>query len=306
MSLSRLGYVSLYVRDLAAAVRHYTEIVGLRLLAQDGEETAYLQSNHSQDHHCLVLNRAERAGLDHVGFKVNDADDFGRAAEALSASGIDSHIVAAGVLRGQGEGLRFTLPSQHDLMLYYHADKVGYGTGMENPDPVPLTPGSAAAHLDHVVLVTERPADLAALLEDCFGFYVTEQANGPDGAALAIFLSCTNTMHDLALLPGPNGCLHHLAFVVDSRIDVIACTDALKRRKVPTLEFGVTRHGIAGVTTVYFKDPAGNRNEFAHGAYLAAGIGDRVAPVIWNAASLDRALFYYEADAPGTFMSSVT
>jgi catechol 2,3-dioxygenase len=306
MSLSRLGYASLLVPDMAAAVRHYTEIVGLRLIEQEGDERAYLQAIHAQDHHCLVLNRSARAGLDHAGFKVNDPADLARAAVALQAHGIESRSMAAGTLRGQGEGLRFRLPSQHDLVLYYHADKVGYRTGMENPDPVPASHGSVAAGLDHLVLVAERPAELAALLEACLGFYVTEQANGPDGAALAIFLSCTSTMHDLALLPGENGRLHHLAFVVESRSDVIACTDTLKLRKVPTLEFGVTRHGIAGVTTVYFMDPAGNRNEFAHGAYLAAGMSDRIPPVIWNADSLDRALFYYEADAPTTFMSSVT
>jgi catechol 2,3-dioxygenase len=306
VSLTRIGYANLHVTDLASAIAHYTEIVGLRLVEREGAGRAYLQSADNQDHHCLVLNETGRAGLDHLGYKVNDPEDLVTVARDLSARGTRTSRVPDGALRGQGEGLRFTAPSGHDFVLYFHAEKIGYAGGMKDPDVVePLLRGGAT-HLDHAVIVCERPAEMRAFMAEVLGFYVTEQGVDPGGAELVIFLTCSNKMHDLAIAPGENGRLHHLAFGLESRHGVIARTDLLKQRRVPTLELGVTRHGIAGVTTVYFHDPSGNRNEFYHGAYTAAGIGGRVPTVDWNLATSERALFYYEGAVPGNFLSTVT
>lgn len=305
MSLTRIGYASINVAKLADAVSHYTEIVGLRLIEILGGK-AFLQAVDCQDHHCLVLNETGKAGLDHLGYKVNDSEDLVVLKQALCKRGIEPRHVAAGEIPGQGMGLRFTAPSGHDLLIYYHADKVGYETGMRNPHPMPETPRVGTTHLDHAVLACPSPRELSEFLCDLLGFYVTEQANAPDGEPLAVFLSCGNKMHDLALTPGPPGAFHHLAFAVESRHDVITGTDRLRQRDVPTLELGLTRHGISGVTTVYFLDPSGNRNEFCHGAYLAGGRVGAVPPVLWEIQSSERALFYYEGIVPSTFMTSVT
>jgi hypothetical protein len=87
----------------------------------------------------------------------------------------------------------------------------------------------------------------------------------------------------------------------------LAVNDLLKSRNVPTMEFGLTRHGIAGVTTVYFFDPSGNRNEFQCGAYETPGVPDRVELVTWDADSLNnKAVFYYEAAAEPKFFQTVS
>jgi len=305
VSLTRLGYVSLHVEELESAIAHYTDIVGLRLIEREAGR-AYLQSADNQDHHCLVLNDTGRSGLEHLGYKVNDPEDLETVVRDLDHRGVRTSRMQASSLRGQGEGLRFTAPSGHDIVLYFHADKVGYAGGMRDPEVVePLLQGGAT-HLDHAVLVCERPQEMRAFMGDVLGFYVTEQGVDPNGDGVVIFLSCSHKMHDLAIAPGENGRLHHLAFGLENRHAVIARTDLLKQRNVPTLELGVTRHGIAGVTTVYFHDPSGNRNEFYHGVYVAAGIGDRVPVVDWNLATSQRALFYYEGALPGTFLSRVT
>jgi catechol 2,3-dioxygenase len=305
MSVTRIGYASINVKALDEAIEHYSDIVGLRLIERTNDR-AYLQAHDAQDHHCLILNAKGRAGLDHLGYKVDDPADLEVVSNGLRARGIEPKHVAPNIISGQGAAIRFTTPSGHDLLLYYHADKVGYGTGMRNPDSVSPMPRTGTTHLDHAVLSCESPKALAAFMQDLLGFYVTEQANAPDGEPLAIFLSCGSKMHDLAIAPGPPGAFHHLAFGVESRVDVITRTDVLKQRHVPTLELGVTRHGISGVTTVYFLDPAGNRNEFCHGAYLAGGAHGRVPPILWPAETAARALFYYEGAVPGAFLSTVT
>src|SRR5262249_9641580 len=144
MSVTRIGYVSLHVKELEPAIAHYTEIVGLRLVDRDADGRAYLQSADNQDHHCLVLNQTGRAGLEHLGYKINDPEDLERIARALRARGLAATAVPEHTLSGQGAGLRFTAPSGHDLMLYFHADKIGYAGGMRDPDLIgPLLLGGA-------------------------------------------------------------------------------------------------------------------------------------------------------------------
>jgi catechol 2,3-dioxygenase len=305
VSVTRIGYASLHVSDLASAIAHYTGIVGLRLVGTD-DGRAYLQGADNQDHHCLVLNESGRSGLDHLGYKVNDPEDLETVARALRERSLRASRVPAGWLRGQGEALRFTAPSGHDIVLYFHADKIGYAGGMRDPDVVGAVLQGGATHLDHAVLVCERPAEMSAFMSEVLGFYVTEQGVDPAGNGVVIFLTCGHKMHDLAIAPGENGRFHHLAFGLESRHAVIAHTDRLKQRNVPTLELGLTRHGIAGVTTIYFHDPSGNRNEFYHGVYVAAGMGGRVPTVDWNLATSERALFYYEGAVPSAFLSTVT
>lgn len=307
MAIIRLSYASLYVTDLDAAEKHYQTVVGLRTTGRS-ERQVYLQAPGSQDHHCIVLNLADRAGLAHFGFKVNDPADLADAAERARAYGLHAEAVAAGTLQGQGEGMMITLPSQHRINLFYHSDGVGYEGGMRDPSPVAeQTDGvNPLSHLDHALIVCSNPADTIRFLRDELDFNLSECGVAPDGSLFLGFLSAGNTMHQIAIAPGPDGGLHHVAFYVHDRADVIRRTDLLKVRGVPTLEYGVTRHGVAGVTTVYFFDPSGNRNEFQCGAYETSGVSGRVPPIHWSMESLGRATFYYEASVPEPFYTVVS
>lgn len=307
MAITRFAYANLNVMDLDAAVHHYVHIVGLRLVETHAGR-AYLQAADNQDHHCLVLTASDSAGVDHVGFKVSDKADLKEALRVAREWGLAAQKMPAGTLRGQGEGVAITLPSEHRLVLFFHADKIGYETGMKNPDPVPAAtrPGARVTHLDHTLLTTERQAETVRFLEEALDFHLTEKVVDPAGNPVAVFLSCGNTMHDLALGPGPNGHFHHMAFGVESRGEVIDGVDLLKETATPALEYGISRHGIAGVTTIYFHDPSGNRNEFFNGAYPVTGVRGAVPPIVWPAQDFPRGAFYYEADFPQQFFAEVT
>ncbi|MCG2635322.1 MAG: VOC family protein [Gammaproteobacteria bacterium] len=306
MALTRFGYASLQVMDVDAAARHYVDIVGLRETDRvDGK--VYLQAKDNQDHHCIILNPSDSAGLESIGFKVNDPADLDNAAAAAEAAGANVTRIAANEIAGQGEGVQITLPSTHLLTLYYHADKIGYACGMENPDPVGSTEtGGKVNHLDHCLISAENPAEVTEFLVKVLDFGQSERAMDPGGNMMISFLFCGNTMHDLALGPGPNGHLHHLAFMVDDRGDVVRGVDLLKEKGVPTFDYGLSRHGIGGVQTVYFHDPSGNRNEFFSGAYVTPGIPDRVPPITWTMDHLTRGAFYYENAVPETFFDETT
>jgi catechol 2,3-dioxygenase len=308
MAVSRIGYVSLYVTDLDAARRHYIEVVGLRQTGRDARGRVYLQAADNQDHHCLILTAAPHAGIDHVAFKVGEAQDLAEAQAAVQARGMAVRQVPAGDVLGAGAAIAFSLPSGQEMRLLHHLDKIGYATGMRNPNPVPPhgKPGARTTHLDHLLLAGERPADTARFLIEVLDFNLSEQVVAPDGSVIAAFTTCGHTMHDLAIAPGPNGHLHHIAFGLESRSDVIGAVDIMKEAGTKMMEYGPSRHGVSGVTTIYFFDPAGNRNEVYNGAYQAGGVPGLVPPIVWQAQEFPRGAFYYESVVPESFFAEVT
>ena len=70
------------------------------------------------------------------------------------------------------------------------------------------------------------------------------------------------------------------------------------------VDIGPTRHGITRGTTIYFFDPAGNRNE------VFAGLGYRVHhdfPTInWTADQLAKGIFYHARELNEAFTSVFT
>jgi catechol 2,3-dioxygenase len=281
--------------DLEAAERHYTDVIGLRVTGRRPGQV-YLQAHESQDHHCIILNRSDRAGLDHAGFKVSDPEDLAEAQALAHQWGLATRRVPAGEIMGLSEGLQITLPSLHVLHLFHHSEHVGYSYGMTDPDPIldRVDGVGPVTHLDHLLVGGPEAEKTARFLTEALDFNISEVISGPDGAPFLFFTTVGNTMHNFAVGPGGPGALHHMAFYVADRADVIRRVDLLKHRGIATFKYGISRHGVAGVTTVYFHDPSGNRNEFQCGVYETPGIPGRVGRINWEAADIPRGVFYYE------------
>jgi catechol 2,3-dioxygenase-like lactoylglutathione lyase family enzyme len=101
MGIFRLNHAVLYVRDVAASVRFYTEVLGFRRvdMTPDGfDGAAFLQAPDSTNDHDLGLfelgpaagpSLAGRAtvGLYHLAWEVDTLETLERTATALAASG---------------------------------------------------------------------------------------------------------------------------------------------------------------------------------------------------------------------------
>ena len=69
------------------------------------------------------------------------------------------------------------------------------------------------------------------------------------------------------------------------------------------VDIGPTRHGITQGETIYFWDPAGNRNETFSGGYIS--YPDR-PQVTWTMDQLPRGLDYYRREVKETFLNAYT
>lgn len=69
------------------------------------------------------------------------------------------------------------------------------------------------------------------------------------------------------------------------------------------LDIGPTRHGITHGQTIYFFDPAGNRNEVFSGGFIYY---PDTPKRVWSMDQIGNAIFYYQRELNARFMSVVT
>lgn len=314
MGVLRIGHVSIRVMDIDAAVKHYEEVLGLKTTMKDDAGNVYLKCWDEWDKYCLILTPSDRAGINHVAYKVQDDADLEALQTRIEAWGVKTTWLEEGHLPSTGRMLQFNLPSGHDMRLYAKKDYVGTDVGTLNPDPWPDGIRGAGAHwLDHLLLMCEmnpeaginRVEENTRFMKECLDFFLTEQILvGPNGdMQAATWMARTSTPHDIAFVGGPVNGLHHIAFFLDSWHDVLKAADVMAKKRVK-IDVAPTRHGITRGETIYFFDPSGNRNEtFAGLGYLAQP--DRPVTT-WSEDRLGSGIFYHTGEVVASFTDVYT
>lgn len=266
----RPGHAQLRVLNLEEGVHHYRDVMGMVETGRDAQGRVYLKCWDERDHNSLVLREAEQAGIDFFAFKVLDAATLDKLEADLRAYGLTTERIPAGEMLATGERVRFRLPSGHDIELY--AEKEAVGNGLQVLNPAPWTKaaenGIAPVRLDHCLLYGPNVAEVQKIFTDVLGFYLVERVLTPDGAGnVAIWLSCSHKVHDIAFVEHPEpGKLHHLSFLLESWEEVLRASDIMAMNNI-TVDIGPTRHGVTRGCTIYAWDPSGNRFETFMGGY---------------------------------------
>jgi catechol 2,3-dioxygenase len=280
----RLQHVEIRVPDLELCTAYYTEVLGLIETART-ENQVFLKCWDEREHHSVILREAPTYGLDHMAFKVAEAADLDHFTAKLEAASVPVKRYAARELGpGWGESIRFEAPSGHLVELTHGTERVGNMLPMTNPPP--------------------RPQDLVGIaptrfFTDILEFRLTEQILANDGHQLATFLERSHTPHDIAVITGPNGALHHFAFWLDDWNGIREAADTLAYHGVD-IDVAPTRHGVTRGYTTYFFDPVGNRNELFTGGYW---VDPDFEPITWTEEEMGRAIFYYHRQVNERFFT---
>lgn len=298
----RPGHVSIRVLDMPQALKHYTEYVGLQETARDAKGRVYLKAWDEYDWFSVILNPADSAGMDYMGFKVRDVETLAELERGLVEFGCKVERIPAGELEHCGERVRFDSPTGHMFELYAEKDYFGNECGIMNPEAFFESKGMGATRFDHCLLYGDDLDGTVKLFREVLGFDLAEQVL--DGELmLAAFLTCSNKAHDIAFIRHPEkGKFHHASFLLETWNDVLRAGDIMSKYDIP-LDIGPTRHGITRGQTIYFFDPSGNRNEvFAGGSTWYPD-----QPVVtWTADNLGKAIFYHDRALNERFLSVVT
>ena len=304
MAVMRMGYMHVRVTDLAEAKEHYGNTVGLyQTLEQDGR--VYYKGWDEWDHHSVVI---EEGGVGYVkcGFKCETPEDVAALEIKATAFGYPVERMVAGENPEVGDGIRVTLPSGHQIEFYSHMTAWGLEVGTHNPDAFPRhMVGIGAPRLDHALLWVNDPAGIEKFFIDVVGMFPTERVRtslDDDAHTIATWLTLGESNHDIALLEAPENKIHHFAFEMRSWDDILKAADIFAMDDTP-IDIGPTRHGITRGTTIYFFDPAGNRNETFSGGYRCF----RDRPVVtWTPDQLGKAIFYHSRELNERFLTVAT
>ncbi len=134
--ITKIGPVSLFVQDLAAAERFYRETLGFVLteeVAWEGERCLFLRTN--TEHHALALYPLalrERLGLSaHTtcmafGLRLGSYQQLREARTFLAERGVRSVEVPAALYPGIDYAVHVQDPDGHCLQLYYQMEQIGW------------------------------------------------------------------------------------------------------------------------------------------------------------------------------------
>jgi catechol 2,3-dioxygenase len=198
------------------------------------------------------------------------------------------------------------LPSEQVMELYTEMEFTGTDTGSINPEAWPRNVRGVGTHwIDHALIPAEDPGLVERFMMEVLDFRpaerVVESMENPE--LIGTWMTCGESPHDLAIIKGPNAKLHHFAYHLEDWGAILRAGDIFSMDDVP-IDIGPTRHGITRGTTIYFFDPAGNRNE------VFAGLGYRVQhdfPTInWTVDQLAKGIFYHARELNDAFTSVFT
>lgn len=298
MGILRLSHVDITVPDLDLAAAYYTQVIGMDAVDTVADRT-FFKCWDEEDHHSLAVRYDPRVGIDRFSFKVEREDDLDILENRVEAYGFHVERVSRGEEVGQGESIRFETPSGHEMELVHEVERLGAALPKQNPRPVPEgVRGIAPPRMDHVLVTAEEVPEATKFYMDVLGFRLTEQLLDGDGHQIGTWMERSHSPHDLAVVSGPNGGLHHFAYWLDDWDQVRGAADVLAYNAIQ-IDVGPTRHGITRGSTIYFFDPMGTRNEVFTGGYRP----DPDFPTItWTEDNIGKAIFYYEGDLNERFM----
>ncbi|MBM4764988.1 VOC family protein [Bacillus sp. B15-48] len=260
--ISQLAHVELISPKLEETVKFMKEMIGLEVTERVGQ-SVYMRAWNDYFHHSLKITEGEQAGLGHIGFRATGPEGLERAVKIIESTGLGEGWIDGE--QGHGAAYRFKTPGGHTAEVFWDVEWYQAPEEMrskwKNRAQKIVRRGVGAKRIDHVTCASpDTPADREFFQYIGFRFHegiytsVTERE-------LGAWLAVSNLSHEIAFLnPDPNiprGTMHHLAYAVDSREEILMAADTLIDYGYK-LEGGPDRHALAEGFYLYVREPGGN------------------------------------------------
>ena len=235
--VTALRGIDLGVPDLAAAVRFYTEIWNLSIVAQT-EDAAYLRGTGAA-HHILSLHSAKQPEVRAVVFNVASAETLSTLAHTVPECG-GRILSGPKPVEGPGGGTELiVLDPQGRTLRLIHGD-------VRHTDIAPIK--DRPVKITHVVLNSKDVAAAQQFFERALGFRLSDRTR------IMAFMRCGTDHHSIALADASENSLNHIAFVMPDLDSVMRGGGRMHDAGYP-IEWGVGRHGPGNNAFAYFLGP---------------------------------------------------
>jgi 3,4-dihydroxyphenylacetate 2,3-dioxygenase len=251
----RAGALELVVTDLQASRAFYHDVLGLLITYEDSEEI-HLRAFEEYLHHSLVLRKGPTAALKVLAYRVRALRDLDLAERYFRELGVPVKRLPPGTTRGFGEVVHVRDPFGFPIQFFCEAEHVERYTQRYDAHRA-----ATLLRLDHFNILTPDVTAGTRYYED-LGFRLSEQIQDDEGTTYATWLFRKPTVHDIALTAGDGPRLHHFAFNVAERHEVLHICDVLGALgQQSRIERGPGRHGVSNAMYLYMRDPDGHRVE---------------------------------------------
>jgi catechol 2,3-dioxygenase len=287
--VAHIGHVELLTPRPEESLRFFEEVLGMTPEARDGL-SVYLRGWGDYERYSLKLSESPRAGLGHLALRAWSPEALERRVEAIEATGLGGGWTEGDL--GHGPAYRFTDPDGHVMELYFETEKYDppeeLRPALKNQPQRYVGRGAAIKRLDHVNVLAQDVLPNRLFAEEALGYRLYERIELDDGSEAGAWLSLTIAAHELIYVAdalGMRGRLHHLAFWVDTREEVLRAADLFLDNGVP-IEAAPSKHAVAAGFFLYGFEPGGNRIEVTTGGYFVYDPDPE--PTVWTEAERAR------------------
>jgi catechol 2,3-dioxygenase len=149
--VAHLGHVELLTPEPEVSLRFFTEIMGLRECAREGD-SVYLRTYDDYEHHSLILTGHETSGLRKTALRSWSADALKRRVAAIEEAGYGIGWREGGF--GIGRTYAFRDPDGHEFELYWESEHYrapeSSRAALKNQAEAKPSYGVGVRRLDHV------------------------------------------------------------------------------------------------------------------------------------------------------------
>jgi catechol 2,3-dioxygenase len=284
-----IGLVELLTPRPEESLRFFEDVLGMTPEARDGQ-SVYLRGWGDYERYSLKLSESPQAGLGHVALRAWSPEALERRIAAIDAAGLGGGWTDGDL--GHGPAYRFTDPDGHVMELYFETEKYDppeeLRPALKNQPQRYVGRGAAIKRLDHVNVLAQDVLPNRLFAEEALGYRLYERIELDDGSEAGAWLSLTIAAHELIYVAdalGMRGRLHHLAFWVDTREEVLRAADLFLDNGVP-IEAAPSKHAVAQGFFLYGFEPGGNRIEVTTGGYFVYDPDPE--PTVWTEAERAR------------------
>jgi catechol 2,3-dioxygenase len=269
--IAHIGYVELLTPKPAESLWFFEDVMGMEREAQEGP-SVFMRGFGDYERYCLKLTEAAQSGLGHVALRAADDEALERVAASVEASGRGEGWSDGDL--GHGRAYRFSDPDGRRFEVYHESDRyrppAHLVPAMLNQHQRHTGRGIGVRRLEHVNLISPAVRECREFLEQALGFRSFEVIQLDDGREYGAWLSSSIQGHELIYIlerrPIP-GRLHHTAFWVDTREEVLRAADLFQDNGI-FIEAGPAKHTPVHSFYLYVYEPGGNRIEVTSGGHL--------------------------------------
>ena len=287
--VAHIGHAELLTPRPDESLRFFVDVLGMEEEARDGE-SVFLRGWGDYLRYSLKLTESEQAGLGHMALRTWSPEALERRVAAIEASGRGLGWIDGDV--GHGRAYRFTDPDGHAFELFYEAERYSppehLRPAWRNQPQRYVGRGAAVKRLDHVNVLAADVRANREFAQELLGYRLYERIERDDGSEAGAWLSLSIAAHELIYVAdhaGASGRLHHLAWFVDTREELLRAADLLLDADVP-IEAAPSKHAVAQGMFLYVYEPGGNRVEVTTGTHFI--FDPAYQPVVWTQAERAR------------------